>query len=205
LFCCYLPRLYNPKKESSMKKKKGALIRAAQLLGFKINEDAIEELPAEEILEADDLELEGEPGDEFEEEPAPASVQSNIRRPASPRPQAIPENLMQLNQLITEVGGMDAYKSLLLNAVEAVEAMQNNQQAERDAIVAHLVANSAGGVTEEELKKLDLPALQIMQRAMAIPMPNMNYGPLGPRTKLNVKAEDVAQPPSFFLNTEEKK
>jgi len=111
----------------------------------------------------------------------------------------LPENLVKLNALIEEMGGIDAYKGLLLGAVEAVESMQQNQEVERANLVATLVNNSA--ITEDELKDVETSTLKLMVKT--IPTRNVDYSMLGAGSMQHNKDEVAEMPDIFALVTKE--
>lgn len=200
--------------------------KLAELFGFKVNADAIETLKTNEGMnypdnwdEMDEDEqaawksehMKGNSSDEDDEpepKPAPKTVARNARRPAS-KPGQDPDysNLLKLNSLIDEIGGFDAYKGLLLSAVEAVENFQAQHNQERDSLVAAIVANSAGEFEEADLADVPVPVLQKMSRTLspAGHDVSVDYSMLNPRP-LKTNKEDVAAMPdllSIFQNKKE--
>jgi len=117
-----------------------------------------------------------------------------VAKPETPAP--VGKNVVWLNSLIDEIGGQDAFKALLLGAVQAVEVMQNQEETERQTILAQIVTNSGGMLTEEEMKDFELPVLKKMAKAM-LPM-QVNFGPMGGRTVITNKIEEVAEMPDIF-------
>jgi len=111
----------------------------------------------------------------------------------------LPENVVKLNALIEDIGGIDAFKGLLLGAVEAVESMQQNQEIERANLVAQLVNNSA--ITEEELADVEVSTLKLMVKT--IPQKSVDYSMLGAGSMQHNKDEVAEMPDIFALVTKE--
>jgi len=186
---------------------KEKLLGLLDFFGFNVNADAVTKKDEEDM----------EPGamdesTEDEEEPMlKRPVKKN--RADEPAPRSVRQepagdftNLLQLNQLIDDVGGMEAFRGLLLNAVDAVEFMQHNQADERSMLASVIVANSGGALVEDDLESVPVPTLQKMAQAYApIPVGGIDFRMLGARGVKQNKAEDIAAPPSFFLATNEKK
>jgi len=177
-----------------MKKTVGELLREA--FNMQIN---AEELQANEY----DMEY-PDNWDEMSEEEQMAwkekhMVKEEPKANAEPKQNAIqlPENVVKLNALIEEMGGMDAFKGLLLGAVEAVEINQNAQEVERANLVAQLVNNSA--LTEAELKNVETSTLRLMVKT--IPTRNVDYSMLGAGNMQHNKEESAEMPDVLALVT----
>jgi hypothetical protein len=198
---------------------KQRFVGLAKLFGIQVNEDAIEEI-AEPGVEPELIENKKPEYDEEEEMPDEEEMPMKKKkkmmaansRPAQParNARAEPEyqNLLKLNQLIDDIGGFDAYRALLLSAVDAVEHMQQNQAGERDGLVAEIVANSSGALTAKDLETTELPVLEKMAQAFAaqslVAGSGVDYRMLGTRIKQNKGgAEDIAPLPSFLLKNSE--
>lgn len=101
-----------------------------------------------------------------------------VDEPAAPPPPAEasePSNVELLDQLISDLGGFEAFKGILLKVVEAttppsepepVTAPLVNKRAStgknRDLVIANLVANSKGALTFADLKAMDDETLAAM-------------------------------------------
>jgi len=187
-----------------MKNQKSLLVRFAESLGFQINEEAIQELNANEYDMAypdnwDEMSEEEQMA--WKEKHKKEMPKANQDEPEEPKQNTVklPENLVKLNALIEEMGGIDAYKGLLLGAVEAVESMQQNQEVERANLVATLVNNSA--ITEDELKDVETSTLKLMVKT--IPTRNVDYSMLGAGSMQHNKDEVAEMPDIFALVTKE--
>jgi hypothetical protein len=187
-----------------MEKEKFA--KLAKLFGFNINEEAIslatneekydEEKPdnwSEMTSEEHKAWMEKHMVKQQAAETATATIQ-NASTSQNFVQNQVDENLTWLNSLISDMGGKEAFQSLLLNAVKAVEMQQNSQKLERETLVATLVQNSVGQFAEDELKEMDLPVLQKMAKIM-IPQ-SVNYGPLASGLQINEK--ELALMPDIF-------
>lgn len=173
--------------------------KLAGLFGFHINADAIEEISAnqerpddwDEMSEEEQAAWEAKQAkmkdnssdDEPEVKPARKPVQNARQaqaRVASQDPDVT--NLLKLNSLIDEIGGFEAYKGLLLSAVEAVENFQMEHNQERDGLVAQIVANSAGSFEAADLQDVEIPVLKKMAQAfghdVTVDYSMLNAGPL---------------------------
>lgn len=194
---------------------KGKFAQLAELFGFKVNEESIEVVANEYDMAYPDN------WDEMSEDEQAAwkkeHMKSNAQKPAQPAQKPQPsqpsqqpsqanqpspeyENLVQLNQLIKDIGGMPAFKGLLLNAVEAVESHQKTEEQERKILISAIVANSSS-FKSEDLEEMDVPILKkladgLVSTAM---QSNVDWRMLGARTLSHNKEEDVANPPSFLL------
>jgi len=184
-------------------KLKKTLVGFAASLGLQINEDSISELDGEEVtVNKYDMakpdnwsDMSEEDQMSWKEKHMVRNTQEPAKKRDTPQPQ-VGENVVWLNSLINDIGGQDAFKALLLGAVQAVEVMQNREDVERGNLIAQLVTNSGGTLTEEELKDFEMPVLQTMAKAM-LPT-QVNFGPLGGRTVHTNKTEEVAEMPDIF-------
>jgi len=184
--------------------KKDIAVNAAKVLGFTLNKDALipiqnEQYDADmpdnwdEMSEEDQAAWKEKHAMKNEQPPEATKANKANAKPKEeqPKPAAPDGNLIWLNSLIDEMGGQEAFKGLLLGAVNAVETMQANEQAERDTLVATLMQNSGDSLTEDELKELDTPVLQKMVRVM-VPAQFMDYRPLGAINANSEKGEEMA-------------
>ena len=198
---------------------KNLFVELAQKFGFKVNADAVEEISANEMNKPDNWDQMSEEdqkawkdkhsmsknaADETpqkpEKTPAQPANKQNEQEPA-PKPD---EDLVWLNSLVKEMGGREAFKGLLLGAVNAVELAQNAQEKEKANVIASLVANSGGNLTEADLQDMELPALQKMAKVI-VPAQFIDYRPLGATVKVN-KDEIATMPDIYTLmsNSQEK-
>jgi len=190
-----------------MKKTIGELLKEAFNTNVDVGDDAPEGVTVNkyDMAKPDNwAEMSKEDQMSWEEKHMVKNAQEPAPEPKlEPKPAAKPEtlapvgkNVVWLNSLIDEIGGQDAFKALLLGAVQAVEVMQNQEETERQTILAQIVTNSGGMLTEEEMKDFELPVLRKMAKAM-LPM-QVNFGPMGGRTIITNKIEDVAEMPDIF-------
>jgi hypothetical protein len=174
--------------------KKSAVRSFLNMLGFDVKEEALVE--AEPQINA-------EPKVETVANaapPAPAPAASPPAPPASPpAPPAADDNLAKLNQLITDIGGFEAFKAVLLAAVEmgksAAPAAPAPQANRRAALISSLVTN-AKGLTPQDLADVDIAVLEKMANAVATT--NVDYAALGVVTNSN---SQPAPRPVFLLAT----
>ena len=199
--------------------------KLASAFGFQINADAIEEVSINEDMNYpdgwDDMSEEEQAAwkakqakmtdnsydDEPEVKPARKPVQNARQtqaRGASQDPDVT--NLLKLNSLIDEIGGFDAYKGLLLNAVEAVENYQAQHNQERDGLIAHIVANSAGSFEVADLENVEVSTLKKMAQAFGVVHDvSVDYSMLNPEP-LKTNKGDIAEMPdlvAIFQNQKE--
>lgn len=196
---------------------KNAFARLGKFLGYKINEDDIVEMEQNQY----DMAKPDNWADMSEEEQAKWKKEHMVKNEKTPEPEPkkptpikanqddgpeddkpeddkplTPENLMQLNSLIEEMGGFEAFKGLLYGSVQAVEVMQNQEKQERKNVIAQLVANSAGTLTEADLKDLDLAALNVMSKAI-VPQ-HISYAGLGGQSFQANEKDNFAVMPDIF-------
>jgi hypothetical protein len=197
--------------------------KLAELFGFRVNADAIEELSTNEMDYPDNWDEMSEEeqmawkekngkmkdnsseGDEPEVKPAPKTRQNARQAQTRGASQPDIQNLLKLNSLIDEIGGFDAYKGLLLNAVEAVEDFQARQNADRDTLVSQIVANSAGQFEEADFENVPVPTLKKKARAYGGHDVTVDYSVLNPQT-VKTNKDDIAPLPdvsALFANKKE--
>lgn len=184
---------------------KGKFAKLAEFFGIKVNEDALELIANE--YDADMPEN----WDELSEDEQKAwkekhMMKENAQTPPAPKQEPPPaktpkpapaadENTIWLNGLIEGIGGREAFQALLLGAVKAVEIQQNSEKSEKETVIASLVLNSDGRLTEDELKDVDLPVLQKMAKVI-VPQQLVDYRMQGAGT---IKAnKDVAVMSDIF-------
>jgi len=191
--------------------------KLAELFGFKVNAEAIEEINTNEMDYPDDwdemsedeqdaykakMEKNASEDDDLPVKPVRRNARAQVRG-ADPGPDVT--NLLKLNSLIDEIGGFDAYKGLLLSAVEAVESFQMEHNRERDSLVTQIVANSAGEFEKADLEDLSIPVLKKMANAFGGHDVSVDYSLLNPKP-LKANKEDVAPLPNIgalFQNQKE--
>jgi len=186
--------------------KKSAIAKFLETIGYKVNsEDDL--IPIEEEESTDPV-LDPETADPAQTVSTtqnaataqPATTTTVPVTPAAPVPQPkpLPENLAKLNKLMDDIGGFDAFQSLLSATADVIEVSQNKQEEERAQLITALVANSAGSLTEDDLESTDLDTLRMMAKIQA-PGPSIDYSILGSRT-VRVNEKDIAPAPSFLLS-----
>lgn len=169
----------------------------AKLVGFKINEDDIEEIEA--VADPEALAKDSEPESE---KPEAAKANAKVDEEPKSEPESKPvvknssgDDAEWFKTFINDIGGREAFQGLMINAVKAIETLQNTEKAEKDTVIASLVANTNGQFTEEELNQMELPVLRKMAAVM-VPQNYVNYALLGGG---NVhKNEDIAVMPDIF-------
>jgi len=123
-------------------------------------------------------------------------------QPAQPAKAEIPAEIVQLTGLVKEVGGVDALKTLLVNAAKVSVNAQAAEDQERAALVATIKANSGNGdFTDDELKAMPIGTLR--KFANSLQPVFVDYSAVAPRTVAN-KADQVAPRPSLLLNQQAK-
>lgn len=166
-------------------------IKFANWLGFKINEEAFDDIE-------DDDDVEGLAQNVEDDEPV-AKAKTNKQKPAAdtaPKPVEIPDEIMQLNELVKEIGGVEAMRNLLLSAATVTANALTQEQQQRERLTGEIIANSSGMLTAEDLEEVSLPVLQKM--AVANSRPYVDYSALG--AVHNVAEADKPLPrPSFLL------
>jgi len=181
---------------------KSVFLKFANALGFKLNED--------EVIATNEGATKPDNWDELTEEEQAAWNKENMPKAnvqvkpkeqpapkAQPAPVEIPAEIMQLNALIQELGGVPAFRTLLLSAATVTANALSQEEAEKDTLVASILANHAEQFEEDELKELDLPVLRKMSVALA-PKHRIDYTALG---GMNANAKDndkIAPRPSFL-------
>ena len=127
-------------------------------------------------------------------QPAVPAATSNAST-AQPARVEIPAEIMQLTGLVKEVGGVDALKSLLVNAAKVSISAQAAEDQERNTLTAKVKANSAE-FTDEELKAMPIGTLRKIANSLQ-PIA-MDYSGLASRMAAN-QADQVAPRPSLLL------
>ena len=117
-------------------------------------------------------------------------------------PPAQPSNLPMLDKLITDLGGFEAFKAILLKVVEAEkpepeapvvpEPMQN-----RAMLVGKILANAKGAMSGEDLKGMDVAMLSKMLELLPADQNPVNYGALS--VKINKAETPALVRPTFFF------
>lgn len=134
------------------------------------------------------------------EKPAPQvaapAVTSNAQ-PAQPARVEIPAEITQLTGLVKEVGGVDALKTLLVNAAKVSVNAQAAEDQERTALIATIKANHTNGdFTDDELKAMSIGMLR--KFANALQPIFVDWSPAAPRMSAN-QADQVAPRPSLLI------
>lgn len=165
------------------------------LIGWKVNSDeslvALAKPPFEE--EEEDSEKESEaPEEEDEEEDKKPKAKKNAQAPV------FPKEIMEINALVEKIGGVDVFKALLLNAAETMQANQEREEQERETLIAQLVENSAGTITEDDFEEVDLNAVRLMVKVAPGYQLPVDYRALNSNTVKSNK-ESAAPRPAFFL------
>lgn len=142
-------------------------------------------------------------------QPAAPAVTSNAAAPATPTQSAklaqparveIPTEIQQLTGLVKEVGGVDALKTLLVNAAKLSVSAQATEDQERAALTETIKANSAE-FADDELKSLPIGTLRKVAHSLQPVF--VDYSGFAPRMVAN-KADQVAPRPSLLLNQQAK-
>lgn len=174
---------------------KNVFLKFAKSLGFNINEDAIIDNEYDMAYPDNWDEMSEEEQMKWKEE---HKVMANVQKPEPKPASVIPAELMQLNALVKEVGGVSALRDLLLSAATVTANALTQEEQERETLTASILANSSE-FSEEELKSVETP---ILRKLATVAVPRMtNYASLG---SVNANAKDkIAPRPSFFLNKKE--
>lgn len=137
-----------------------------------------------------------------EEHMVKAQVQTKPEPKDEPKPEPktlatkIPEGIMQLNSLVEELGGIDAFKGLLLSAATITANALTQEEKERDELVKSIIANSADQFAEDDLDDVPLPTLRKMA-AVTSPI-GVDYSLFGAVNANAHKGEDMAVMPNIF-------
>lgn len=187
--------------------KKEMVLNFLNLIGYKV---ADEKYLLRKNAEDDNDEVEDFVEEEEEEEDAVQNAvppQFQKKNPAQATPDQsgqqgdqnnAPDNIAQLNQLITDIGGMETFKAVLLAAVEygkmaqgqgnnmmgQQKPAQNAEQRKRSALITKIVTNVAE-VTEDDLENLPTPALVAMAKPFSKKVDYSALGALDPEPKQN--------------------
>lgn len=132
-------------------------------------------------------------------QPAAPAVTSNTQA-AQPARVEIPAEIVQLTGLVKEVGGVEALKTLLVNAAKVSVNAQAAEDQERSTLTAKVKANSAE-FTDEELKAMPIGTLR--KFANSLQPVFVDYSAFASRTVAN-QADQVAPRPSLLLNQQAK-
>lgn len=165
--------------------------KVRDLASFKMNDEAVEE-----TIETQEGETEEVAETETTSE-ADTSTTKNAKTDKKPVVANQDDDAIWFKNFVKEIGGREAFKGFMLNSVEATEFVNDfkkNQKAEKDILVANIVANSSQ-FTEDELGKMELPFLKKMADAI-VPEQFVNYSGLGAGVKDN--AEAIAVMPDIF-------
>lgn len=108
--------------------------------------------------------------------------------------------LVELNKLVKELGGVESFKALLVNAAAVVANHQSAEEAKKSELVKTIVANSGSSMTEEDLQSVPVPLLSKMADGMRSVQQNIHYGPMG-AGNVQHNAEDMtpATRPRFLM------
>lgn len=138
-----------------------------------------------------------------EEHMVKAQVQTKPEPKAEPKPEPkspapkIPEGIMQLNSLVEELGGIEAFKGLLLSAATITANALTQEESERDQLVKSIIANSAEQFAEDDLADVPLPTLRKMAAVTSSPL-GVDYSLFGAVNVNAHKGDDVAEMPNIF-------
>lgn len=197
--------------------KKSVLHAFLNMVGYKVedkyllrkNEDDVED----DVVEFDDEEEEAvqnavppqfqkkqQPGNPGQQQPTDQEQPNNDA----------PDNVALLNQLITDIGGFETFKAVLLAAVEYGKVgqqgqmpmqqrspQQNAEQKKRAKLIDVVVANSNGTVVEEDLEEVSTKVLEVMANGTKVKK-NVDYSVLAPTGDVTKNAK-VPVPPAFLL------
>jgi hypothetical protein len=129
---------------------------------------------------------------------APA-VSSNAQT-AQPARVEVPAEIAQLTGLIKEVGGVDALKTLLVNAAKVSVSAQAAEDQERAALTTQVKANSVE-FTDAELKEMPIGTLRKVANSLQ-PIA-VDYSGFASRMAVNAQ-DQIAPRPSLLLNQQAK-
>lgn len=174
---------------------KKIIVNFLKVLGFQINEEDLKESEAPATAGDPAPATNAQPtvntaalvANEAPVVPAPAIVSAVVAneygaasdQPAQPAqaPDAAPQNLKMLDELINAIGGFEAFKGLLLKLAEmgqqpaATPSAQANAEkaaleARANSVIAQLVANSNGRLTADKFSGIDLAVLEALGQAV---------------------------------------
>ena len=129
---------------------------------------------------------------------ATPAVASNAQT-AQPAKVEVPAEITQLTGLIKEVGGVDALKTLLVNAAKVSVTAQATEDQERATLTARVKANSAE-FADDELKGMPIGTLRKVANSLQ-PIA-VDYSGFAPRMTANL-ADQIAPRPSLLIKTKE--
>lgn len=127
-------------------------------------------------------------------QPATPAVTSDTAT-AQPAKMEVPAEITQLTGLVKEVGGVDALKTLLVNAAKLTVSAQATEEQERASLSATIKANSAE-FSDDELKELPIGTLRKVANSLQPVF--VDYSGFAPRMMAN-KADQIAPRPSLLL------
>lgn len=188
----------------------GAIIKFLKFLGIKLTpedvsavngdaapEDKPKEKPPEEPVMNKALKANAFPAPGGGEAPVAGAA------PVPEVPPAQPSNLPLLDKLITDLGGFEAFKALLLKVAEmdkppeappvAPEVPMQN----RALLVGQILANSKGAMTGDDLKGMDVCMLKKVLELLPADQTPVNYGALSVKTN-KAEAPTLTRPAFFF-------
>lgn len=141
--------------------------------------------------------------------PAPGGGEAPVAgaAPAVPVVPAQPSNLPLLDKLITDLGGFEAFKALLLKVAEfdkpaEVPATPPAPVQNRALLVGQILANSKGAMTGADLQGMDVAMLSKVLELLPVDQTPVNYGALA--VKVN-KAEvpELKRPVYFYAEAKQ--
>jgi hypothetical protein len=147
---------------------KSLVLNFLKVLGYKVEPEhlIVANAATDETATATDTE---EPSPEVQTPAAaeqPTAVVNAAPPPATPPPAApakpdngLPDNIRMLDELITAVGGFEAFKGLLLKLAEMDQPDQPVQQVNRMELSKMIVANSQGKLKMSDLEPMGNRAL----------------------------------------------
>jgi hypothetical protein len=130
-------------------------------------------------------------------QPATPAVTSNAQT-APPARVEVPAEIAQLAGLVKEVGGVDALKTLLVNAAKVSVSARAAEEQERASLTAKVKANSAE-FGDEELKEMPIGTLRKVANSLQ-PI-TVDYSGFAPRMAAN-KSDQIAPRPSLLIKTQ---
>jgi len=189
---------------------KNVFLKFANLVGFKINEEALEVVTNEYDEDYPDN------WDEMSDDEKTAWKEKHMVKPNAsktaepkvakkePEPEPAPVANAQdseLAQLVAEFGGVKGIRSLLANAQTIVESTRQAESTERANLIAEMVLNSSETLKEEDLEDIETSLLRKMAEAMRPTgfQRGVDYSLLGVRqNKQEGAKEKVAPRPVHF-------
>jgi len=187
-----------------------AIVRFLRFLGVKLSPEDVSEINGDSAPKEKPPEMDAPVMNKALKAnafPAPGGGEAALVGAAQPVPEvpAQPSNLPLLDKLITDLGGFEAFKALLLKVAELDKPAEAPPPApapapvaqNRALLVGQVLANSKGAMTGEDLRGMDVSMLKKVLELLHVDQAPVNYGALAVKTN---KAEAlVLERPKFFF------